>query len=86
MLPGFEAADEVAANVKRLYSGQNFILSTTCEARNWYGADVGTIASEYYTQAIQGKINIDETWDDYVKSLNDAGLDKILAEYEELLK
>lgn len=86
ILPGFEAAEEVAVNVKRLYSGQNFILSTPCEARNWYGADVSTIANEYYTKAIQGNINIDETWDAYVKSLNDAGLDKILAEYEELLK
>lgn len=70
----------------KIYSGTNFFVPSTNEAKQTYGADVDTIVKEYYANAITGKIDIDATWDEYVKSVYDAGLDKIIADYEAMLK
>ncbi len=70
----------------KIYSGINFYAPRANEAASMYGSDVGTIVSEYYANAITGKVDIDATWDDYVKSVYDAGLTEILAEYEDMLK
>ena len=70
----------------KIYSGKNFYAPRSNEAEGMYGSDVGTIVAEYYANAITGKVDIDATWDDYVKSVYDAGLTEILAEYEDMLK
>ena len=67
-------------------SGINFYAPRTNEAKDMYGSDVGTIVSEYYANAIMDRIDIDATWDDYVNQVKAAGLDEILAEYEEMIK
>lgn len=89
---GHEVKEEYAdahvvamANAPVFY-GTNFTAIGVNEAKNWYGADVTTLADEYYGKAVMGEIDIDATWDEYIASLKAAGLDKILAEYEEMLK
>ena len=45
-----------------------------------YGADVSSKITEYRLQAITGSVDIDATWDSYVREVLNAGLDRILAE------
>lgn len=52
------------------------------EAYNTYYADVKTLSDEFYYNGIMGKIDIDADWDSFQKSLQDAGLQKILDEYQ----
>lgn len=68
-----------------VYNGSNFYVSGENESKSWYGADVSTVASTFYNDALMGNIDIDEAWEDYIADLNAAGLDKIIAEYEEML-
>lgn len=68
-----------------VYNGTNFHAAGENEAKTWYGADVSTVASTFYSDALMGNIDIDEAWEGYLADLNNAGLDKILAEYEEML-
>ena len=42
-------------------------------------AEVGRIAQEDYFKAIRGDVGIASTWDAYVQSMMDAGLDTITA-------
>lgn len=72
--------------------GQFTTLTNTCnngwrftgtnEAYDTYYVDVDTLADEYYYKAIAGEFDIDATWDEYVESLNNAGLQDILDEYQ----
>lgn len=82
----YQAAHDVSAANNPSYTGRNFYLVERCESAETYGTDVSTIAEEWYAQALMGKIDIDAEWDSYIESLNKAGLEKIIAEYEELLK
>ncbi len=82
----YVAAHKVSAENPAVYVGRNFYLLETNESADTYGADVTTIVQEWYNQALMGKVDIDADWDNYIASLNDAGLDKIIEEYEELLK
>ena len=84
--PADIATNEISLSNNKIYSGINFYAPKSNEAKNTYGADVNTIVSEYYANAITGKIDIDSTWDGYVAEVYSAGLDKILAEYEEMMK
>lgn len=84
--PADIATNEISLSNNKIYSGINFYAPKSNEALNTYGADVSTIVSEYYANAITGKIDIDSTWDGYVAEVYSAGLDKILAEYEEMMK
>lgn len=68
-----------------VYAGMNFFVPGENESKTWYGADVGTVASTFYSDALMGNIDIDDAWEGYLADLNNAGLDKILAEYEEML-
>ncbi|NLA83340.1 MAG: hypothetical protein GX854_02165, partial [Clostridiales bacterium] len=49
------------------------------------GADITTIADEFFFDAITGRIDIDAEWDAFLKKLDDAGLQEIIEEYERLL-
>lgn len=53
------------------------------ELSSEYDPTIMTLVNEYFYNAICGEVDIDETWDDYVQSLYDAGYDKI---HEELQK
>lgn len=84
--PADIVTNEISLANNKIYSGTNFYAPTTNEAKDTYGADVGTIVSEFYANAITGNIDIDAEWDAYVDSVYAAGLDRIIAEYEEMLK
>ena len=55
------------------------------EAYNTYYADIKTLSDEFYYNAIMGKTDIDAGWDAFQKSLQDAGLQQILDEYQKAL-
>ncbi|MGI6183313.1 MAG: DUF3502 domain-containing protein [Candidatus Fimadaptatus sp.] len=84
--PADIATNDIALSNNKIYSGTNFYAPKTNEARSTYGADVSSVVSEYYANAIIGNVDIDSTWDAYVDEVYSAGLDKIIAEYEEMLK
>lgn len=67
-----------------VYIGRAFAINGVCESLNVKGEDVNKIVSEYYYNAITGKVDIDATWDEYVQNALDAGLSDILAEYNEI--
>lgn len=84
---GWEAGSAAIDMItNRVYRGNGFLAPTTNESREWYGTDVNTLATEYYAKALKGDVDIDATWDEYVASLNNAGLQKILDEYNEMFK
>ena len=64
----------------------NNIPAVNNESLNTYGSEVTKVVEEYYFNVLVGKDNLDAGWDAYIEKLNAAGLDKILAEYDELLK
>ena len=41
-------------------------------------SNVSTVEQEFAWQAVTGQIDIDAEWDDYVRSMTKAGLDKLL--------
>ena len=51
-----------------------------------YGAALDTMVVEFKMNAITGKVDIDEEWDDYVKTWRESGGDEILAELEKAPK
>lgn len=53
------------------------------EAKLEYGADVEALEKEFFMRALSGQADIEAEWDSYVKSMNDAGLEAIMAEYNE---
>lgn len=77
---------DVMLNCGKVYRERNFFEPRANEAKNTYGDDVKTAETEYYVSAVTGKVDIDSTWDAYVKQMNDYGLAKIIAEYEDMLK
>lgn len=70
---------------KYVYAQNNF-PTVDCEAYNTYGSEVAKLVEEYFYNALMGKANLEGDWDAYIANLKAAGLDKITAEYEELLK
>lgn len=46
------------------------------------GARVSTVVSEYMSMAMLGEIDVDATWDQYISDLDNAGYQKLQAEYE----
>lgn len=51
---------------------------TWTEAERALVANVSTIEEEFGWKAITGQVDIDAEWDDYVQSMMDAGLDRLL--------
>lgn len=56
------------------------------ELESRYGAALGTMVVEFKMNAITGKVDIDEEWDNYVKTWRESGGDEILAELEKAPK
>ncbi len=76
---------EMAMNINHVYTGVAFVTSEPNEVANTKGADITTIADEFFFDAITGRIDIDAEWDAFLKRLDDAGLQEIIEEYERLL-
>ncbi len=55
-------------------------------ARDQYQSEVSKVVSEYYTNVLLGADNLEDGWDRYLQNLDNAGLGKIIAEYEERMK
>ena len=85
----FSARDK--ANVEKcdtwptLYWSNNFTEKVN-EMYNTYYSEVQKIEKEFYASILLGKSTINSDWDAYVTKLGNAGLTKIIAEYEALLK
>lgn len=56
------------------------------ESYSQYQSEVKKVVTEYYSNVLLGKDNLEDGWDAYLANLNKAGLDKITAEYEERMK
>lgn len=56
------------------------------DAYSQYQNEVKKVVTEYYTNVLLGKDNLEEGWDAYLTNLSNAGMDKVTAEYEERLK
>lgn len=63
----------------------NFSCPTN-DAATQYQSEVKKVVTEYYTNVLLGKDNLEDGWDAYLENLNKAGMEKITAEYEERLK
>lgn len=77
---------EKYGQLKTLKVIRNFSLMQGCESFDMWGADVETLCDEFWYGSIRGDFDIDEKWDEYVQSLYDVGLQRILDEYQELLR
>lgn len=62
------------------------LTNYTNEAYNAYYAEVTKIEGEYYSNVLLGNADLEDDWDSYVAKMYAAGLDKIIDEYEELVK
>jgi len=76
---------EISLANNKSYTGVAFALSGVNEAAKVKGTDVSTISNEFYFNAITGKVDIDAEWDNYIKRLNDAGLQEIIEEYNKIV-
>lgn len=54
------------------------------EVTGQYASTVSALVNEYYFNAICGVVDVDSTWDEYIKSIYDAGYDKMVAEYDKM--
>ena len=68
-----------------IYGSNNFVTSTN-EAYDTYYSEVKKLETEFYHGVLLGTVSIENGWDTYVEKMYKAGLDKIIAEYAELLK
>lgn len=75
---------EISVKNKMSYTGVAFPVSGVNEASKIKGTDVSTISNEFYFNAITGKVDIDAEWDNYIKRLNDAGLQEIIDDYNKI--
>lgn len=71
---------------KTLYLKGNIPGGTKNEAHDQYSQEVLKLVKEYFYAVLLGNDNLDGGWDSYLGRLNSAGLDKIIAGYEEALK
>ena len=81
-----EMTHQIAAEQPSIYAGIGFYAPKVNNAAKNKGADVVSIADQFYANAISGKLDIDSSWDSYVDKMKKAGLDEIIAEYEAMLK
>ena len=68
-----------------LYTGRNF-TDIKNEAKDQYMAEVQKLEKEFYHSVLLGTTDLESEWATYVSNMDKAGLTKILAEYETLLK
>ena len=50
-----------------------------------YQSEITKLVQEYYHNVLLGNSNLEEGWDQYISNLSTAGLDQVIAEYEEKL-
>ncbi|MEN6313805.1 MAG: DUF3502 domain-containing protein [Clostridiaceae bacterium] len=66
--------------------------SKTAELAAKYVADCNAIVNQFFAKTVSGSVSVDAGWDGYIKSLNAAGYDKLIAAqekgelYSELMK
>lgn len=74
---------EKAQSFPRIY-GTNF---GNCQNDSYdlYQSEITKLVEEYYHNVLLGNSNLEGDWDRYLSNLNTAGLDKVIAEYEEKL-
>lgn len=70
----------------KYYHTRNIITTELNEADEMYGSEVWKLATEYYCNVLLGTDNLEEGWDAYLEKLSRAGIDEIIAGYEEILK
>jgi len=63
-------------------SGVNFVFPGINQAYSTNWPDINTMCDEYYANAITGKVDIDASFEAFKRSLNDAGLQAIINEYQ----
>lgn len=69
-----------------VYISGNIPSGTTNEAHEQYSDEVVKLVKEYLYAVLLGNDNLDAGWDSYLGNLSKAGLDQIIAGYEEALK
>lgn len=75
---------EVSARAPKSYLGVAFVASGTSETYKTRGVDIEKVRDEFFFNAVTGKKDIDSEWDNYVKRINEAGLEQVVKEYQEL--
>jgi len=81
-VPIYEIAFENPTIFKNLYA---FTTSAGNKAYEEKNEDIQKIATEFYVNAIIGKVDIENEWDNYLKSLDDSGLQDVLKVFEEVI-
>ncbi|MBO9609236.1 MAG: hypothetical protein J7639_25000 [Paenibacillaceae bacterium] len=66
------------------YTNVNFSFSGTNESLVKYGTAITTVATEFETNAVTGKLDIDKEWEAFKKKFLDAGGQAVLDEYQKL--
>ena len=66
------------------FYGTCFVYSGTNESYGDNISDVAKVADEFYYNAASGVIDIDAEWDLYLDKLQSAGIEEIVAEFQEL--
>lgn len=74
---------EKAQSFPRIY-GTNFGKCQN-DSYDLYQSEITKLVEEYYHNVLLGNSNLEGDWDQYLSNLNTAGLDKVIAEYEEKL-
>ena len=74
---------EFSLQYNEIFMDNDFLLPGVSDEVANMVADVETIATEYYANAISGVIDVDATWDSYLADLDSAGLPEILKVYAE---
>ncbi|MFK7694145.1 hypothetical protein [Paenibacillus sp. HJGM_3] len=77
-------AYEIAMNSPVVYNTVNFTYSGKNEAQSKYGTALNTIVTEFMTNAITGKLDIDKEWEAFKKRYLDAGGTATINEWQKL--
>lgn len=81
----YTVSEATLNNMDNVGTPREYFLSGTNEVKSEKGEDVNTLVDRYYWNAILGNVDIDSTWDQYLKEIGDAGLTEIIEEDQALL-
>lgn len=68
-----------------IYQGNNF-ASVFNEAYDTYTGEIQKVEEDFFYGVLKGDKDLEADWEQYLADMNKAGLDKVIAEYEEALK
>lgn len=79
------------ARVQREFMAENYApaerakmpIDVQNDAKLEYGADVEALEKEFFMRVLSGQADVEAEWDGYVKSMNAAGLEAIMENYNE---